>query len=183
MMENKKEIEIDGKRFETYIPQVRIEQRIGEIAEQMNRDYEGDDPLILVVLNGAILFAAELLKKLNFPLEISCIKYTSYEGMVAGTSVKEVIGLPKRGMENRRVIVVEDIVDTGNTIKYLHEELEKRKVGEVAVASLTLKKDAYKADIPIRYVGFEITNEFIVGYGMDYNQKGRQYPDIYQHKE
>lgn len=182
-MDNSKIVEIDGKRFVSYISNTRIEKRIEEIAESMNKEYEGESPMLLVVLNGAILFAAELMKRLKFPLEMRCVQYQSYQGMSAGKNIKQIMGLPKNGLENRRIIVVEDIVDTGNTILYLLEELEKRKVKDVEVATLTLKKEVFNARIPIRYVGFEISNEFIVGFGMDYNQKGRQYPDIYQYKD
>ena len=174
-------IEVSGKRFEKYISRDKIDKRVGELVTELNREYEGESPVVLVVLTGAIMFASDLLKQLHFPLEMACIKLVSYQGMQQGETVKEVIGLPERMLENRRVIVVEDIVDSGNTINFLYKKLKECKVKEVQVATLTLKKDCYKTDFPIRYVGFEISKEFIVGYGLDYNQQGRQYPDIYQH--
>lgn len=176
-----KEIRIKGKRFVPYISHQDIEKKIAAMAERIAADYAKDNPLLLVVLNGAMIFASSLMQKMNIPLEICCIKYKSYINMQTSEQIKEVIGLPEERLKGRRVLVVEDIVDTGNTIAYLFQKLESSGVTDANVVSLTFKPGKYQASVPIRYVGFPIEDAFIVGYGMDYDEQGRQYPDIYQY--
>ena len=176
-----KELSIKGKRFIPYISHQEIEEKVSEMASRIAVDYKDDCPLLLVVLNGAMVFASSLMQKMNIPLEICCIRYNSYVNMQTSEQVKEVIGLPEERLKGRRVIVVEDIVDTGNTIAYLFGKLEACGVADAKVATLTFKQGKYKASQPISYVGFPIADDFIVGYGMDYDEQGRQYPDIYQY--
>lgn len=177
------EVVIKGKRFVPYLSQAEIERKIGDLAARLSADYAGDCPVLLVVLNGALPFAAALMQRMSIPLEMSCIKYKSYEGTESSGKIREVMGLPVERLKGRRVIVVEDIVDTGNTMAFLHERLKEAGVKDAEVATLTWKKGKYRATLPLRYVGFEIDDAFIIGYGMDYDELGRQYPDIYQFTE
>lgn len=177
------EVIIKGKRFVPYLSQTEIEAKIGELAARLSSDYAGDCPVLLVVLNGALPFAAALMQRMSIPLEMSCIKCNSYEGTKSSGKIREAIGLPVERLKDRRVIVVEDIVDTGITMGYLYNQLKEIGVKDVEVATLTLKKGKCKAALPLRYVGFEIDDAFIIGYGMDYDELGRQYPEIYQYTE
>lgn len=177
-----REIRIHDKCFVPYISREEIERRIGEMADQISEDYAGDCPILLVMLNGAMFFAVELMKRLRIPVEVCCVKYRSYTG-TRSEKMKEVIGLPEERLKGRRVLVVEDIVDTGRTIAYLFGHLTSCGVLDAEVAALTFKQGKYREHIPIRYTGFSISNEFIVGCGMDYDELGRQYPNIYQCKE
>ena len=177
------EVVIKGKRFVPYLSKAEIEERIEGLAARLSADYAGDCPVLLVVLNGALPFAAALMQRMRIPLEICCIKYKSYEGTESSGKINEAIGLPAERLAGRRVIVVEDIVDTGNTLAHLHGQLTDIGVKDAEVAALTWKKAKYRAALPLRYVGFEIEDAFIIGYGMDYDEQGRQYPDIYQYTE
>lgn len=174
---------IKGKRFVPYLSQKEIEGKISELAARLSADYAEDCPILVVVLNGALPFAAALMQCMSIPLEICCIKYKSYEGTASSGKIKEAVGLSEERLKGRRIIVVEDIVDTGNTVAYLHRQLEALGVRDVEIAALTWKKGKYKAVLPIRYAGFEIDDAFIVGYGMDYDELGRQYSEIYQFTE
>ena len=174
-MNKTSELQIHGRRFVPYISQEQIAEKVSELAGRISSDYAGERPVLLVVLNGAMPFAVALMQQLAVDVEICCIRYTSSSGRG-----KEVIGLPEERLKGRRVIVVEDIVDTGHTIAYLHERLKACGVRDAEVAALTFKRGKYMETLPIRYVGFEIEDAFIVGFGMDYDEYGRQYPDIYQ---
>ena len=174
------ELQIHGRRFVPYISRERIAEKVTELARRISADYAGERPMLLVVLNGAMPFAVALMQQLAVDVEICCIRYASYVGTSSSGAGKEVIGLPEERLKGRRVIVVEDIVDTGRTIAYLHERLKACGVRDTEVAALTFKRGKYSETRPIRYVGFEIDDAFVVGYGMDYDEYGRQYPDIYQ---
>ena len=174
-------ITIHNKPFTKYIDKTDIQHAVQRIANQIEKEYENDIPLFLVVLNGAIFFATDLMQQVNIPLEVCSIKCSSYSGTQSSGSVKQLVGI-SRDISNRRVIVVEDIVDTGLTIKHICEQLLEKKVKDIKIATLTLKKDVYKGNIPIDYIGFEIENKFVVGYGLDYNELGRNLPCIYQLK-
>ena len=173
-------ITIKDKTFVKYITSTEIDIAIEKLALQINHDYKDKTPIMLVVLNGAILFASDLLKKLTINCEVSCIKVSSYEGGLSSTNnVKSIIGL-NTDVSNRDVIIIEDIVDTGLTISSLMNQLNESNPSSVKIAALTFKKEAYKIDLPIDYVAIEIPNKFIVGYGLDYDELGRNLPDIYQ---
>ena len=173
-------ITIKDKTFVKYITSTEIDIAIEKLALQINHDYKDKTPIMLVVLNGAILFASDLLKKLTINCEVSCIKVSSYEGGLSSTNnVKSIIGL-NTDVSNRDVIIIEDIVDTGLTISSLMNQLNESNPSSVKIAGLTFKKEAYKIDLPIDYVAIEIPNKFIVGYGLDYDELGRNLPDIYQ---
>lgn len=173
-------LQIHGHRFVPYISQEQISEKVSEIARRISADYAGERPMLLVVLNGAMPFAVALMQQLAVDVEICCIRYASYVGTSSTGAGKEVIGLPEERLKGRRVIVVEDIVDTGRTIAYLHDRLQACGVQDVEVAALTFKRGKYMEKLPIRYIGFEIGDAFVLGFGMDYDEYGRQYPDIYQ---
>jgi len=155
-----------------------ISKRIDELAEQINSDYSGRDVVFLGILNGAFLFAAELFKRINLKARISFVKLASYEGTKSSGSVKELIGW-NEDIKNMAVIVIEDIVDTGHTLELIVGELKVRKVADIKIATLLYKPNAYTKNIPLNYVGFEIPNDFVVGFGLDYDGYGRNLPSVY----
>ncbi|TDQ09529.1 hypoxanthine phosphoribosyltransferase [Pedobacter metabolipauper] len=175
-------IQIEDKEFEILLENDNICKRTRLIAIQMNVDYESRCPIFIGVLNGSFLFMADLLKEINISCEVGFIKVSSYTGTESSGSIKEVFGLPE-DLHNRDVVIIEDIVDTGFTLGYILNEVHKQKPASVKVCSLLLKPTALKAPIDeLEYVGFEIANEFVVGYGLDYNGLGRNLKDIYRAK-
>ena len=171
-------IQIKDKRFTPFIPEERILKEVARVASEINRDLEGTNPLFLSVLNGAFMFAADLMRNLTIPSEISFVKLASYAGTSSTGKVKELVGL-NDDIEGRTVVIVEDIVDTGVTMKHLLETLQARKPKEIRIATLLLKPDKLKVELDIHYVAMRIPNDFIVGYGLDYDGLGRNYRDIY----
>lgn len=174
-----KTVKVLDKEFSLYIPQEEIESSIQTIADKINHDLDGKDPLFLVVLNGAFMFASELFKRLSIGCEISFVKLTSYSGTQTTNVVRELIGLD-HSLEGRTVVIVEDIIDTGHTMRYTLEKLRKLNAADVRIATLFFKPNSFQYDYPIDYVAMDISNEFIVGYGLDYDQHGRNLPDIYK---
>jgi hypoxanthine phosphoribosyltransferase len=172
-------ITIKDKQFVKYISSEIIQKSVKEVANRINTDYYGKTPVLIVVLNGAIMFASDLLKNLTINCEVCCVKVSSYEGMVSSSDVKTIIGL-KTDIKGRDVIIVEDIVDTGNTVDALSKMLVSESIASVKIATMTFKPEAYKRNYAIDYVALSIPNKFIVGYGLDYNELGRNYKDIYQ---
>ncbi|MDR0421765.1 MAG: hypoxanthine phosphoribosyltransferase [Proteiniphilum sp.] len=177
----KKVITIRDKQFELFIEQEIIEERIKQVAGQINSDLKGKDPVFLAVLNGAFMFAGELMKEVTIPGEITFVRLASYHGTSTTNRVQEVLGLNK-SIENRCVVIVEDIVDSGNTMIALKKELEKHNPREVKIATLLFKPAALRQKLQIDYVALEIPNDFIVGYGLDYDGHGRNLKDIYKAK-
>lgn len=173
-------VTLKDKTFKKLISYEKIASAIDAVAEKINADFQGctDVPVLLCVLNGSIMFMGELMKRLNFNCQIISTKLTSYEGTSTTGRVKQAMGLTS-SIEGRRVIIVEDIVDTGNTIVELKEILKENKAAESKICTLLLKPDAYKKDIKIDYVAMEIPNDFIVGFGLDYDELGRNLKDIY----
>ena len=173
-------ITLKDKTFRTSIPYERIVEAIDGVAEKINNDFNGceDIPIILCVLNGSIMFTAELMKRLTFNCQIASTKLTSYVGTNSTGNVKQAMGLTA-DIQGRRVIVIEDIVDSGNTIVELKKILEEKGAAESKICTLLLKPDAYKKDVKLDYVAMEIPNDFIVGFGLDYDELGRNYKDIY----
>ncbi len=173
-------ITLFDKTFKTFIPYERIMSAIDDVAEKVNNDFEGceDVPVLLCVLNGSIIFTAELMKRLKFNCQIVSTKLTSYEGTNTTGKVKQAMGLTA-DLTGKRVIVVEDIVDSGNTIVELKRILAEHGAAESRICTLLLKPDAYKKDIKLDYVAMEIPNDFIVGFGLDYDELGRNLKDIY----
>ena len=175
-----KKVTLHDKTFRTMIPYEQLESAIDRIADNINADFAGceDIPVLLCVLNGSIMFTAELMKRLTFNCQIVSTKLTSYEGTSTTGEVKQAMGLTA-DIKGRRVIVVEDIVDSGNTIVELKRILEEKGASESRICTLLLKPDAYKKDIKLDYVAMEIPNDFIVGFGLDYDELGRNLKDIY----
>ncbi len=173
-------VRLNDKTFRLYLPYEKISAAIDEVADRLNRDFRDceDVPILLCVLNGAIVFTGELLQRLDFPLNLVSIKMTSYAGTSTTGEVKEAMGLTA-DVRGRRVIVVEDIVDTGYTMVALRDILMARGAADFKVCTLLHKPDALKADIRLDYVGLNIPNDFIVGFGLDYDELGRNLKDIY----
>lgn len=173
-------VKLHDKVFKLYLGYDEIKSSIDSVAEKINGDFRGSDdvPVLLCVMNGAIMFTSELMKRLDFDLELMSIKLSSYEGMSSSGKVKEVSAL-SGSVKGRRVIISEDIVDTGTTIKALVDMLLERGAKEVRICTMLLKKEIFKADVTLDYVAREIPNDFIVGFGLDYDELGRNLKDIY----
>lgn len=171
-------VKIKDKTFKTFIPEAVIQERVGVVADRISRDMKGRNPLLLAVLNGSFMFAADLMRRLTIPCEISFVKLASYQGTTSTGAVKEVIGI-NEDLEGRDVIIVEDIVDTGLTMKRMLDTLGTRSPRSLHICTLLVKPDKLQVDLDIEYAAFEIPNDFIVGYGLDYDQQGRNLPDIY----
>lgn len=174
-----KQVKVHDKTFELYLPYEKIRAVVEKMAEQMNTDLEGKNPLFICILNGSFMFAAELFKRIDLlEAEISFVKLASYEGEKSTGSVKQLIGL-NEDIHGRTVVILEDIVDTGITIEHIMEQLEKLNPKEVKIATLLLKPDSLQKEVKLDYIGLEIPNDFIVGYGLDYDGYGRNLLDIY----
>jgi hypoxanthine phosphoribosyltransferase len=173
-------IQIHDKAFEILLENDMICKRTRLIGIQLNVDYENRCPIFIGVLNGSFLFMADLLKEINISCEVGFIRVTSYEGTSSTGEVREAFGLPK-DLHDRDVVIVEDIVDTGLTLKHILGKVYEQQPASVNICSLLFKPDALKEPIPeLTYVGFEIPNEFVVGYGLDYDGLGRNLNDIYR---
>lgn len=175
-------VKLNDKFFEPFIAYSDIQKRITEIANEINHRYKGKTPILIGVLNGSILFFSDLLKEINISCEVEFIRLSSYEGTSTTGDVKQVMGL-KKDITNRDVIVIEDIVDTGITLENLTQTLSQYSPKSLAIATLLFKPKAYQKDIAIDFIGFEVGNEFLVGYGLDYDEIGRNLKDIYVIKE
>lgn len=173
-----KEVQVLDKKFRELITEEEIIRRVGELANKINNDYKGREVVFVGILNGAFLFAAELFKKINLKARISFVKLASYEGTSSSGSIRELIGWNEE-IRNKEIIIVEDIVDTGNTLERIIDELVIRKIAGVKVATLLLKPDSYGKNFPVDYVGFKIPSDFVIGFGLDYNGYARNLPSIY----
>ncbi len=173
-------VTLHDKTFRKFIFQSRIKEAIEEVAERINEDFRDctDVPVVICTLNGALPFTGELYMRLKFNCELGSVKLSSYRGTESTGTVLTVQGL-SADVKGKRVIACEDIVDTGNTILALREMLLAHGASEVRICTMLLKPDVYDKDVPLDYVGMEIPNDFIVGYGLDYNELGRNLPDIY----
>ena len=171
-------VKIKDLTFKTFIPESEIPQRVKAVAEKINKDLDGKNPLLLAVLNGSFVFAADLIRNITIPCEISFVKLASYQGTTSTGKIKEVIGL-NEDLTGRTVVIVEDIVDTGFTMKRMIETLGTRHPESIHICSLLVKPDKLQVPLNIEYAAIEIPNDFIVGYGLDYDQQGRQLRDIY----
>jgi hypoxanthine phosphoribosyltransferase len=172
------EIKLLDKTFREFITQEEIQVRIQELADRINKDMSGKDVIFLGILNGAFLFAADLFRRISFDAKISFVKLASYQGTSSSGTIKELIGW-NDDIRNKSVIVIEDIVDTGHTLERIMGELSIRKAAEIKIATMFYKPEAYKKNIPLDYVGIEIPNDFVVGYGLDYDGYGRNLPSVY----
>lgn len=172
-------IKVHDLSFSPFISREAIAKRVKELAARLDTDFEGKTPLFVPILNGAFMFAADLFKELQIPCEVSFVKVASYHGTESSGSVKEVIGL-QSDIKGRHIVLVEDIVDTGLTMSQLLKRFQELEPASISIASLFLKPESLKVPIEIRYCGFEIENRFILGYGLDYQGQGRNFPDVYQ---
>ena len=173
-----KQVKVNGKTFGVSIPEAEIKKRVKALAEQISHDMEGKNPLFLGVLNGAFIFAADLMREMTIPCEVSFVKLASYQGTTSTGKVSEVLGI-NEDLTGRHVIIVEDIVDTGLTMKRMIESLGTRNPASVSVCSLMVKPDKLEVELDLKYVAFKIPNEFILGYGLDFDQAARGLKDIY----
>ncbi|NDW13358.1 hypoxanthine phosphoribosyltransferase [Bacteroides sp. 214] len=171
-------IEIKDKRFSISIPKEKIQQEVTRVANEINHDLAGKNPLFISVLNGAFMFTSDLMKQITIPCEISFVKLASYQGLASTGTIKEILGV-NEDITDRTLVIVEDIVDTGLTMQRLLESLGTRSPREIKIATLLLKPDKLQVDLKIDYMAMSIPNDFIVGYGLDYDGQGRNYPDIY----
>ena len=172
-------IQLHDKHFVPFISSEEIEFAITNMAKQMDDDFFDDVPVFVGVLNGSFMVLSDLMKQYRGMCEVSFVKMTSYEGTQSTNAVKQLIGL-NQNLEGRTVVIVEDIVDTGNTVEQLKAIFKEQKVKHLKIATLFLKPDVYKKDIKLDYVGIRIPNKFIVGFGLDYDGLGRNLKDIYQ---
>ena len=170
---------LHDKKFKICMTAAQIDNAVAKVAEKINTDLKDVDvPIFLSILNGSFMFTADLMRKIEVKSDVVFVKLASYQGTESTGEVKQILGLSK-SVEGKTVVVVEDIVETGNTIEEIHKILKDAGAADIKICTLLYKPDAYKKDIPIDYAALQIPNDFIVGYGLDYNQLGRQYKDIY----
>ena len=172
-------IQVKDRIFAPFIKEEELLKEIKRVAQEINRDYEGKEPLFLCILNGAFMFAADLLKNVTVPCNVSFVKLASYQGTDTTGKIKELMGL-QESVEGRHVIIVEDIVDTGYTMRDILGSLTDKNAASVQVCALLCKPDKLKVDINLKYLALNIPNGFIVGYGLDYDGFGRNSRDIYK---
>lgn len=172
-------VKVLDKEFEIYISRQKIEESVKRVADQMNAEIVDEKPLFIVVLNGAFMFASDLIKQIDFECEISFVKLSSYVGTQSTHAVKSLIGL-NENLKGRNLIIVEDIIDTGITMEHILEQLDALKPASVRIATMLFKPKAFTKNFTIDYVGLEIGNDFIIGYGLDYDGFARNLPDIYK---
>lgn len=171
-------VKIKDKTFETSISEQEIKERVRKLAQQMSKDLEGKNPLFLAVLNGSFIFAADLMREMTIPCEISFVKLASYQGTTSTGKITEVIGI-NEDLAGRTVVIIEDIVESGKTMKRMIETLGTRNPDSVHICTLFVKPEKLEVDLNIEYSAFSIPNAFIVGYGLDYDQQGRQLKEVY----
>lgn len=171
-------IKINDKKFEVSIPESFIREKVSALAARISADLAGKNPLFLGVLNGSFMFAADLFRDITIPAQISFVKLASYEGTASTGVIKEVIGLSE-SIKDRCIVIVEDIIDSGLTMQKLVENLGTREPSEIHICTLLLKPNNLKVPLTVDYVALEIPNDFIVGYGLDYDGWGRNSRDIY----
>ena len=173
-----KKVSLEDKNFRIFIESAKIQEAIDAVSFKINNDFAKSNPIFVCVLNGSFMFASDLIKRFNHDCEVTFLKIASYEGTQSTGSIKELIGL-NESISDRHVIIVEDIVDTGATLEAVVNELELLGPKSIQVSTLLYKPLAYKRTIPIDYAAIEVGNEFLVGYGLDYNGLGRNLEEIY----
>jgi len=171
-------IQLKDKKFKTHISSDSILKEVNRVSQEIAIKYKDRNPIFIVVLNGAFMFASDLMKAYPYNCEVSFVKLASYEGTASSEKVKQLIGL-NRSIEGRDIVIIEDIVDTGITMSDLLADLEERKPSSIKIATLFFKPASFQKDFKVDFIGFEIANDFIVGYGLDYDQLGRNLKDIY----
>ena len=173
-------IRVSDKDFAPFIPQEKIETEIRRIANEIKRDMADKEPLFLVMLNGAFMFAAELFKNLDMACEMAFVKYKTYEGTHSTGKANALLGLDAQQIKGRNIVIVEDIVDSGFTMNELLKDLNTNGAKSIRIATMMFKPNAFKFNYKIDYIGMNIGNDFIVGYGLDYNEYGRNLKEIYK---
>ncbi|MCF8307767.1 MAG: hypoxanthine phosphoribosyltransferase [Bacteroidales bacterium] len=172
-------VKLHDKEFEKFIDREKIKEAVEKVSSEINRDLADKNPLFLVILNGAFVFAADLLRRYPHDCDISFIKLSSYLGTKTSHTVREVIGLDTN-VKDRTVVLVEDIIDTGITMEHIVAQMKNMEAQDVRLATLLFKPHAFEKDFTIDYIGMEVPNDFIVGCGLDYDGKGRNLPDLYK---
>jgi hypoxanthine phosphoribosyltransferase len=172
-------MKIKALEFKKFISEKKIQDKVSLLAKQISEDYKDTAPVFLPVLNGSFMFASDLIKEISIPCLISFVKVASYSGMQSSGQLKTLIGL-EQSLFNQNIILVEDIVDTGLTLQKIVDELRSLGTKSVEVVSLLRKKSAREKNVDVKYIGFDIENEFVLGYGLDYDGLGRNYKDIYK---
>lgn len=172
-------IQIHDKNFEVYIDRDKIQQAVSSLAQQLKKDLKGERPLFVSILNGAFIFAADFIRAFEDECEITFIKLASYEKTKSSGKVKQLLGI-NEDLTDRTIVVLEDIIDTGTTLQEIYKILGEEKIKDLKIVSLFFKPEVFKKELHIDYVAFEIPDNFIVGYGLDYDGLGRNLPDIYK---
>ena len=175
-------VQIADKQFETFIPEKEILHEVAALGKQLSVEYAGKDVVLIALLNGAFMFASDLMKEISIPCSISFVKVSSYHGTESSGEVKELIGL-NEDLQGKHIVLVEDIVDTGTTIDKIMPGILKGNPASVSVCTLLFKPEAFKGSSKPEYIGFSIPNAFVVGYGLDYDGLGRNLRAIYQLKK
>jgi hypoxanthine phosphoribosyltransferase len=173
-----KTLNIHNKTFQLAISEEVLQQAVDSVAFKMNSELAGKMPLFISILNGAFMFSSDVMKRINFPCNISFVKYASYKGSESTGNANQLFGLTEN-IEGRTIVILEDIVDTGTTLSGFIEYLRTFNPAEIKIAAMFFKPEACKVQIKIDYLGMEIPNHFVVGYGLDYDGLGRNYPDLY----
>ncbi|MDR1437307.1 MAG: hypoxanthine phosphoribosyltransferase [Candidatus Symbiothrix sp.] len=173
------EIRLKDKIFKIFLPENIILDAVSKVAAQLNEDFHDKKPLFIVVLNGAFMFASDLIRRFDSPCEVTFIRLKSYQGLVRDEKTKEIQGLTDN-ITNRHIVIIEDIIDTGHTIAFLMKKLKEKSPASIKVAGLLLKPQALQLDVKPDYIAISIPNDFIVGYGLDYDEEGRNLRNIYK---
>ena len=171
-------IQVLDKRFRMYMPEAEIQDIVRRMAADISRDYKGRNPILCPILTGSFMFAADLMRELEIDANVSFVRYSSYLGMATTGSVKELMGFPK-DCRARDVIIIEDIIDSGISMEFILEQLKLQKPSSISICAFLFKPGSFKKHYKIEYIGKEIPDDFIVGYGLDYDGMGRTYRDIY----
>jgi hypoxanthine phosphoribosyltransferase len=174
-------VKAKNKEFEIYLNELQISQAVERVSRQIEKDFKNKNPLFLVILNGAFVFASDLIRNFPYNCEITFVKLSSYSGTKSTETVRELIGLDKN-LKGRNVIVIEDIIDTGITMEYTLEKIRQLGAKDVKLSTMLFKPGSFKKSYQIDYIGLDIPNDFIIGYGLDYDGYGRNYPEIYKIK-
>jgi hypoxanthine phosphoribosyltransferase len=175
-------IRLHDKEFEPYLSEEDIAGAISQLAVRLNADYAGKQPLFVVVLNGAFVFASKIFTEMKMDCQVAFLRVSSYRGTESTGNVEEKMGLDV-DLNGRHVVILEDIVDTGNTMERLRVDLKTGGAESVKICTMLFKPDAFKKDYPVEYIGLNIPDKFVVGLGLDYNELGRNIPCIYQLKQ
>ena len=172
-------IKLHDKYFKTYISEEKISEEISILVERISKDCKNETPLFIGILNGSFMFVADFIRKYSYDCEVSFVKLASYQGTNSTGKIKQLVG-NNDNLEGRTVVILEDIIDTGNTLQEIYKIFKDKKVKQLKIATLFFKPDVFKKELPIDYIGISIPDKFIVGYGLDYDGIGRNLRDVYQ---